>query len=86
VLPTRLRSGSAVGLVLYAVFAVLILQAAGAFSVLPDDLATVGIRVLAGYLVLSVALNAASRSRSERLVMTPVTAALAVACVVLALQ
>lgn len=36
VLPARLRIGSAVSIALYAVFAVLMLQAAGAFSVLPD--------------------------------------------------
>lgn len=35
VLPATLRIGSAVSIALYAVFAVLMLQAAGAFSVLP---------------------------------------------------
>jgi hypothetical protein len=47
------------------------LQAAGAFSVLPDGAAAVGIWALTGYFVLGVAMNAASRSRHERLVMTP---------------
>ena len=86
VLPTRLRIGSAVSILLYAVFAVLMLQAAGAFSVFPDRVASVGIWVLAGYLVVGIALNAASRSRPERLVMTPVVAVLAAVCVLLALQ
>lgn len=86
VLPARLRVGSAVAVVLYALFAVLMLQAAGAVSVLPDGTAAVGIWVLAGYLVLGVALNAASRSRPERLVMTPVTLALAIVSLTLALQ
>jgi hypothetical protein len=86
VLPVRLRVGSAVSVALYVLFAVLILQAADAFSVLPDGAAAVGIWVLAGYFVLGVAMNAASRSRSERLVMTPVVLALAAVCVVLALQ
>ena len=85
VLPTRLRVGSAVSVLLYAVFVLLLLQAAGAVSVLPERLADVGLWVLTGYLALGVALNAISRSRSERLVMTPVALALAVVCLVLAL-
>jgi hypothetical protein len=86
VLPGSLRIGSAVSVALYAVFAVLILQAAGAFSVLSDGAAAVGIWVLTGYFVLGVAMNAASRSRPERLVMTPVSLALAAVCLALALQ
>jgi hypothetical protein len=86
VLPGRLRIGSAVSVALYAVFAVLILQAAGAFSVLSDGAAAVGIWVLTAYFVLGVAMNAASRSRPERLVMTPVSLALAAVCLALALQ
>jgi hypothetical protein len=58
VVPPRLRMGSAVSVALYAVFAVLMVQAAGAFSVLPDGAAAVGIWVLAGYFVLGVAESA----------------------------
>jgi len=86
VLPANLRIGSAVSIVLYAGFAVLILSAAGAVSVLPDSVTDVGIWVLSGYFALGVGMNAASRSRPERLVMTPVALALAAVCVVLALQ
>jgi hypothetical protein len=86
VLPARLRIGSAVSVALYAGFAVLMLQAADAFSVLPDGAAAVGIWVLAGYFVLGVAMNAASRNRPERLVMTPVALTLAAVCLALALH
>jgi hypothetical protein len=86
VLPPALRIGSAVAIALYGVFAVLVLQAAGAVDLLPEGLADAGLWVLTGYLVLGTAANAASRSRSERAVMTPVTAVLAVACLVLALS
>ena len=41
--------------------------------------------MLTGYFVLGIAMNAISRSRPERLVMTPVVAILAVACLLLAL-
>ncbi|WP_233491333.1 hypothetical protein [Blastococcus sp. TBT05-19] len=86
VLPVPLRIASAVSIALYALFALVILQAAGAVDVLPDSAAEVGIWVLAGYFALGVAMNAASRSRPERAVMTPVALALAVVCVVLALR
>jgi hypothetical protein len=86
VLPARLRAGSAVSIALYGVFAVLILEAAGALELLPDGVVDVAIWVLAGYFVLGIAMNAVSRSRSERLVMTPVVALLATACLLLALR
>ena len=86
VLPARLRTGSVVSIVLYAVFAVLILEAAGVLDLLPDGVASLAIWVLAGYFVLGIAMNAMSRSRPERLVMTPVVALLAVCCLALAVQ
>ena len=85
VLPTGFRMGSVVSIALYAAFAVLILQAAGLISPLPDDFADVAIWVLTGYFVLGIAMNAISRSRAERRTMTPVVAILAVASLVLAL-
>src|SRR4051794_37286750 len=84
VLPAGMRIGSVVSIVLYTAFAVLILQAAGALDLLPDGVAAGAIWVLAGYFVLGIAMNAVSRSRPERLVMTPVVAVLAAACLVLA--
>ncbi len=86
VLPVGLRIGSAVAVALYAGFAALMLQTAGALTVLPRGLTGVAIWVLAGWFALGVAMNAASRSRGERAVMTPVSLVLAVACLVLALQ
>src|SRR5688572_3532289 len=85
VLPTGYRIGSAVSIVLYAAFAVLIVQVAGVISPLPDGFADVAIWVLTGYFALGIVLNAISRSRPERLVMTPVVTVLAACCLVLAL-
>jgi hypothetical protein len=85
VLPRNLRIGSAVSIALYAGFAVLILQAAGALSVLPDGFVDVAIWVLTGYFLLGIGLNAISRSRPERLLMTPVVAVLAAGCLLIAL-
>jgi hypothetical protein len=86
VLPPRLRIGSGVSIALYAVFAVLILQAAGAVTLLPRGLVAVAIWVLAGYSALGIVMNAVSRSRPERRVMTPVALVLASVCLVLALH
>ena len=86
VLPTGLRVGSAASIVLYAAFAVLMLSAAGALDLLPDGFVDIGIWVLTGYFTLGIGLNAVSRSRPERLVMTPVVLVLAAACLLLALR
>jgi hypothetical protein len=86
VLPAGLRMGSAVSIALYALFAVLILHAAGRMTVLPDGVVSVAIWVLAGFFALGIVMNAMSRSRSERLVMTPVVALLAACCLALAVQ
>ena len=85
-LPAGLRIGSVVSIALYAVFAVLILQAAGASAPAAGRLRRGG-DLGADRLLRPRAsrMNAISRSRPERLVMTPVVALLAVACLVLAL-
>jgi hypothetical protein len=86
VLPLRLRIGSGVSIALYAAFALLMLQSSGAVTVLPAGVADVGIWVLTAYLAIGVVMNAVSRSRPERLVMTPVALVLASVCLVLALH
>jgi hypothetical protein len=86
VLPPSLRVGSAVSIAVYAFFAVLMLQAAGAFAVLSHGFVDVAIWVLVGYFGLGILMNAASRSRPERLVMTPVVLLLTAVCLALALS
>ncbi len=86
VLPTSLRIGSAVSVASYGFFALLMLQTAGAFAVLPRGLVGVAMWVLTAFFAIGVALNAASRSRGERLVMTPVVLVLTAVCLVLALH
>jgi hypothetical protein len=86
VLPTNLRIGSVISIVSYALFAVLILQAAGSVAVLPQGFVDAAIWVLAGFFAIGIVMNAVSRSRPERLVMTPVVLLLAAICLVLALR
>jgi hypothetical protein len=87
VLPTKLRIGSAISIVLYALFGLIIVATAERVS---DGTAAgttdVGIWVLTAYFALGIVMNGISRSRPERLVMTPVVLVLAAICLVLALQ
>lgn len=78
VLSPAFRVGSAVSVVAYAVIGWLVWRAVGQ----PGDR---WIWVLTAYFALGVAMNAASRSRPERVVMTPVALLLAVGCLVVAL-
>ena len=78
VLPARLRIGSLVSIVIYAIIALLALDCAGVVDVVPDAVSTVGMWVVFGYFVLGTGLNAISRSKPERYTMAPVSAVLAV--------
>jgi hypothetical protein len=87
VLPTKLRIGSAVSIVLYALFALIILGSAErAVDGTGVGITDVGIWVLTAYFTVGIGMNAVSRSRPERMLMTPVVAVLAGVCLALALQ
>jgi hypothetical protein len=85
VLPTRLRIGSAVSIVIYAVIAVIALDRAGVIDVVSDVVSTVGMWVVFAYFVLGIPMNAISRSKPERYTMTPIVAVLAVLSLIVAL-
>lgn len=82
-----LRIGSLVSILIYAAFALIVLERAGLVRVLPDaSIATIGIWVIVGYSGLGVLMNAISRSKPERYTMTPVALALGVLALVVALS
>ena len=87
VLPRGLRIASAVSVLVYALFAWIIAGAVASLDrfgdYIPDK--PPGIWVLTGYFGLGVVVNLVSRSRPERLVMTPVAAVLCACCLVIAL-
>jgi hypothetical protein len=82
VLPRRLRVGSGVSVVLYVVFALVLVATASRSS----GPAVVGSWVLAAYFAVGALMNLMSRSRPERLVMTPVAGVLALCALALAVQ
>lgn len=86
VLPARLRVGSAISVVLYALIALVTLERAQVTHFFEADVVvTVAMWVLTGYFTLGIGLNAISRSKPERYVMTPLSLLLAVLCLIVAL-
>lgn len=84
-LPAGYRVGSAVSIVLYLLFAAIVLSRSGILSLIPDQLSVPGAWIVFAYLALGTLMNAISRSRKERIVMTPVAAVLAVLALIVAL-
>jgi hypothetical protein len=84
-LPTGLRIGSAVAVVVWLVATLVVLARAGyEWSPIPSRMARWGTWVLFGLLVVGTLMNLASRSRPERLIQTPVAAVLAILCLLVA--
>jgi hypothetical protein len=87
VLPARLRIGSAVSIALYALFAYAALAKAGlAPPFVNKTFTSISMWVLTGYFSLGIVLNLISRSKPERLIMTPTVLVLAALYLVLALS
>jgi hypothetical protein len=86
VLPPRLRRGSIIAVVLYAAFSLILLAASGVL-VIPVLYPVGGLLcwMIVVYLSFGVVMNALSRSRPERFVMTPVAVVLSVCALIVAL-
>lgn len=78
VLPARLRIGSAVSILIYALIGVIAWDRVRAIDVFGEPFSEVAMWVVFGYFVLGILMNAISRSKPERLTMVPVTIVLSV--------
>lgn len=78
VLPARLRIGSAVAIVIYALIVVVAWDRVGMIDVLPEMFSVIAMWVVFGYFALGIFINAISKSKPERFVMVPVTIVLSV--------
>lgn len=85
VLPAKLRIASAVSVVLYAAFAVLLLSRAGILPGGESGFVVVVTWILFAYFVVGIAVNLISRSPAERWTMAPACAVLAVCTLIVAL-
>lgn len=87
ILPLRLRIGSAISIIIYIVFASFASSKAGLWVPISDEtLLNAGLWIIVVYSVFGILLNAISRSRPERYLMTPVAAILAICFLVMALM
>ncbi|WP_374978011.1 hypothetical protein ACEYYH_09985 [Microbacterium trichothecenolyticum] len=86
VLPRRLRIASAASVLLYAGFAALLLSRAGILPGGDSLLIRILTWLLVAYFAFGIVMNAISRSRAERLTMTPVCVVLGAATLVIALS
>ena len=77
VLPRHLRIASAVSIILYVLFGALLVSKAGLLAIIPEGrFLTVAMWVVTSYFALGIIMNVISRSKKERMVMTPVAIAL----------
>ncbi len=77
ILPPRLRLGSVLSIVVYALIVTVAWDRVRAIDVFPPPVAEIAMWVVFAFFVLGAGVNAISRSRSERLTMVPVTLVLA---------
>ena len=86
VLPTSLRMGSLVSIVIYALIAGVVLARAGLISIdLPEAAVGAVAWAVMAYFFLGIWLNLGSRSKPERVVMSPAAALLCALSAVVAL-
>src|SRR6478735_11005685 len=78
VLPARLRIGSAISILIYALIDLIAWDRVGAINVFGEPFSEVAMWVIFAYFVLGILMNALSRSKPERYTMVPVSAVLAV--------
>lgn len=87
ILPTKLRVASIVSIILYIFFAAILLNQSGIIKLVDrNGWPEVALAILTGYFFLGILMNAISRSKPERLVMTPVAATLAILFLYVALN
>ncbi|WES64125.1 hypothetical protein P0L94_16865 [Microbacter sp. GSS18] len=77
VLPGRLRIGSAVTVLVYALIALIAWDRAGVIDIFGDAFSQIAMWVIFAYFAFGIVVNAVSRSRPERFTMVPVSIVLA---------
>jgi hypothetical protein len=86
VLPTRLRRGSIFAVAVYVAFSVILLAQSGVITIpVLEPVSILLCWMIAAYLFIGIVMNALSRSKPERFVMTPVAAVLTACALLVAL-
>lgn len=77
-LPAKLRIASVTSIALYLLFGLFLASKAGLMSIISSqNIIVIGMWIFTAYFFLGIFVNAISRSKSERAVMTPVAGVLA---------
>lgn len=77
-LPKKLRVSSIFSIALYGIFAVFLASKAGIIELIPQGaFLDISMWVITGYFILGIFMNLISRSKKERLLMTPMALMLA---------
>ena len=86
-LPNNLRIMSLIAVVIFIFGIFIILEQGKIITVFNNELlTTIVVWILAVYLTLNTLMNAVSKSQSEKLIMTPISFAIAVCCYILAIM
>ena len=85
VLPSDLRRFSELAIVLYVFFALIVLQGADILNPFTDLFGRIAIWVLTAYFFVAFIMNARSRSRSEQVVMGPISLVLSALTLIVAI-
>ncbi|WP_214468514.1 hypothetical protein [Microbacterium flavescens] len=85
VLPARLRVGSAVSILIYALIDIIAWDRVGAIDVFPEPFSEIAMWVVFAYFVIGIPMNAVSRSKPERYTMAPVSLVLTVLSLLIAM-
>ncbi|MES2876149.1 MAG: hypothetical protein V4678_01635 [Patescibacteria group bacterium] len=87
VLPIKFRVASSVSIALYIIFSLFLVSKAGWLDVISDSrILDISMWVFSIYFLIGIAMNAVSRSKPERYLMTPVAAILAVSFLIVTLS
>lgn len=87
ILPNKLRLASLSSIVLYIFFASVLLEKADIIQFIKNDrLVAISMWVITAYFFVGILMNALSRSKLERMTMTPVAALLAATFLVVAIS
>ncbi len=85
-LPTKMRIMSLVAIGLFALGAISVLERAGIITIFNNPIFTlVVVWVIAIYLAFNTLLNAISKSKQEKLIMTPLSLILSICCFIVAI-
>lgn len=86
ILPRKLRIGSAVSPLIYALFAAFALSKSGLWVLIQNEtVVAIGLWIITAYFMIGIVMNGISRSKYERITITPLCVILSVCYLIITL-